>query len=460
MQTDWIKARQTRYSAYVTVYILVILAVLVLINLLAKDRNRSFDATSNKRYTLSDQTKKIVQGLPSDIRFVYFDRATDFSRGHDLLDRYAALSGKVKVSYVDPDAKPLIARQYGVANYGSLVLEVGTRREQAPGLTEEDVTSALIRATKGSTRTVCATSGGGEPSLDDNASGGFGLAKQLLEKSNYKTQTISLVQKPEIPATCQVVMLGGPRLALTDAAVTGLQNFVQKGGRALLLLTPALKLEREQIYDTPALLKLLSGWGVTVGNDLVLDTSGAGQLFGLNPLSPLVGSYAQHPIVRSMVGVYTAFPIVRSLTSGNGDKVTVEKLFSSGADSYAVTKLDAAGVEINPSKDKRGPFTLALAGTYNTGQPNNNGRFVVVGSSAWAQNSALGLTQLGNRDLFLNMINWLSSDEDLISIRPKDPEDRRITMTRGQLGLVRSVSQFLLPLAIVLVGVSVWWKRR
>ena len=57
-------------------------------------------------------------------------------------------------------------------------------------------------------------------------------------------------------------------------------------------------------------------------------------------------------------------------------------------------------------------------------------------------------------------MNWLSSDEDLISIRPKDPEDRRITMTSSQLGWVRMISQFLLPLIVVFFGISVWWERR
>ena len=83
---------------------------------------------------------------------------------------------------------------------------------------------------------------------------------------------------------------------------------------------------------------------------------------------------------------------------------------------------------------------------------------MVVGSSSWIANRFIDFN--GNDDLALNTINWLSSDEDLISIRPKQPEDRRITMTRGQLGWVRVTSQFLLPGIVVLVGIGVWWKRR
>jgi ABC-type uncharacterized transport system involved in gliding motility auxiliary subunit len=101
---------------------------------------------------------------------------------------------------------------------------------------------------------------------------------------------------------------------------------------------------------------------------------------------------------------------------------------------------------------------MAAAGTYSSGKPNTQGRFVVVGSSGWAANSFLRFN--GNRDLLLNMMNWLSSDEDLISIRPKEPEDRRLTLTRAQMGTIRMVSQFLLPLLVIAMGIVVWWKRR
>jgi len=103
-------------------------------------------------------------------------------------------------------------------------------------------------------------------------------------------------------------------------------------------------------------------------------------------------------------------------------------------------------------------MTIAAAGSYTTGKENSQGRFVVLGSSSWAANSFIRFN--GNRDLALNAMNWLSSDEDLISIRPKEQDDRRITMTRAQLTWVRTTSQFMLPLVVVVAGVAVWWRRR
>src|SRR3989441_7133915 len=179
---------------------------------------------------------------------------------------------------------------------------------------------------------------------------------------------------------------------------------------------------------------------------------------GLGPQVALVTRYGAHPIVSELKRTATGFPLARSLQIKNADKTSVEKLFDSSDSSLATNKLDSPKIDPSDPKNKKGPMTIAAAGTYNTGKQNSQGRFVVIGSSSWAANSFF--TFNGNRDLALNTMNWLSSDEDLISIRPKDRDDRRITMTRGQLNWVGITSLGLLPLGIVIAGVSVWWRRR
>jgi len=195
-----------------------------------------------------------------------------------------------------------------------------------------------------------------------------------------------------------------------------------------------------------------------LNNDLILDLNPIGQLAGLGPQVALVTNYASQPIVSEMKGTATGFPLARSLETKNSDRTKVEKLFDSSNSSLATTNLSSPAVDIRDPKNKKGPLTIAAAGTYDPTKDNSQGRFVVVGSSSWAANRFIDFN--GNNDLALNTMNWLSSDEDLISIRPKQPEDRRITMTNGQLRLVRVVSQFVLPLIVVVAGISVWWKRR
>ncbi len=253
-------------------------------------------------------------------------------------------------------------------------------------------------------------------------------------------------------------MIGGPTGDYQQPEVDAMKKYVEGGGRALFMLDPPLKIGRSEIADNDGLSALLASWGVTLQKDLILDLNPIGQLAGLGPQVALVTSYGTQPIVDEMKGSATGFPLVRSMDVKSEGKSSVDKLFSSSDSSLATTKLNSPDIDPNDPKNIKGPLTIAAAGSYNTGKENSQGRFVVIGSSAWAANSFLNFN--GNRDLALNTMNWLSSDEDLISIRPKAPEDRRITMTRAQMNVVRITSQFILPLIVIVAGVSVWWRRR
>ena len=458
MNTEWVRTRQTKYAAYATTYIIVIVAVLVVANFLANRYNKSLDATSNKRFTLSDQTKKVVGELKQDISIQYFDRPSGMQAGKDLLDRYANLSSKVHVQYVDLLKQPQLARAANVSREGEAIIDIGPKKEEAKTFDEEGVTGAVIRALKGGERTVCVVGGSGEHRLDDSTADGMSEFQTSVQKDNYKTKSINLLEKAEIPSDCTTLVVAGPTGDYIQSEVDAIKKYVENGGRALFLLDPPLKLGRKEISDNKVLADLLASWGVTPEKDLLLDENPVSQLVGLDATVPLVTSYESHPIVSEHSGTATGFPISRSLDTKNGDKTTVAKLFSTSANSFATTNLSSPEIRIDPNKDKKGPFTLAAAATYNTGKPNNQGRFIVVGSSRWISNSFLRFN--GNRNLMLNMMNWLSSDEDLISIRPKEQEDRRINLTRAQFFTLRSVSQFLLPLIVVIGGVMVWWRRR
>ena len=210
MGNQWIKARQTKYAAYAVTYILVVIAALVVANVLADRYNKTYDSTSNKRYSLSEQTAKIVKGLKQDAVITYFNRSTRFREGKDLLDQYANLSRKVQVKYVDVDKDPELAREYGIRTYGTAVVQIGSKHEEAKSMTEEGVTGALIRDLKSTTRTVCFVGGSGEHQLDDSGREGLSHFKDLLAKDSYDTKSIDLLTKAEVPADCTTLVVAGP----------------------------------------------------------------------------------------------------------------------------------------------------------------------------------------------------------------------------------------------------------
>jgi ABC-type uncharacterized transport system involved in gliding motility auxiliary subunit len=451
MANDWIKARQTKYGAYVALYVIVILCVVFAANYLAKNHNKSVDVTSNRQYTLSDQTRKVLGELKAPVHVYYFGKSETYETARDILDRYHNLSTKFDVSYVDPDKKPDVARMEGMHNYGDIIVDTGVKKETAKALTEEELTGALIRALKNGVRNVCFVQGSGEHQLDDTTRDGYSTFKDALEKNNYKTQTISLIEKPDVPKECNVVVVGGPKHDYLQPAVDAIKTYVQGGGHALINFDPVLNLPQEKMGDTPNLAALVETWGVTAKGDVILDLSSASRLFG--QLSPVVGSYESHAITRAMGDNASVFPFSRSLDV----KSPAEKLFSSTGDSFALTNPKLPIHEEDLDKAAKGPFVLGAADTIGSG--NTAGRVVVVGSSSWIGNQILA-APIANRDLALNVMNWLTADEDLISIRPKSPEDRRLNVTGSGMRVIFLTSVIFLPLIVIFSGVSVWWKRR
>ncbi len=458
MATRWLKARQTKYAAYAAVYTLVVIAAVVVINVLANRYNKSLDTTANQRYSLSQQTAKIVKGLKQNATILYFNQSTQFQDGKDLLDEYAHLSPRIRIEYVDIDKDPQLAREDGVRDFGTAVVAIGDKHEIAKSMDEEGITGAFIRDLKGNTRTVCFVTGSGEHQLDDTDRDGLSQFKDLLAKDEYETKAVDLLHQAQVPEDCTTLVVAGPTHDYQQPEVDAIKTYVEDGGRAMVLLDPPLQLGTSGIAGNDALAAVLASWGVALDKDLVLDFNPIGQLAGLGPQVALVTQYESQPIVNDLKGTAVGLPLIRSLAIKDTGKASVQKLFDSSDSSLATSDLSSASIDIRDPRNKKGPFTLAAAGSYSTGKQNAQGRFVVVGSSTWIANRFIGFN--GNGDLALNAVNWLASDEDLISIRPKPQDDRPIAMTRAQMNRVRLSSQFLLPFIVVIAGVGVWWKRR
>lgn len=450
-------ARQARYGATASLYTIIVIAALVIVNWLGNRYNKSFDTTSNKRFTLSQETQRIVKNLKQDATITYIDKASGFNTAKPMLDRYANLSPKVHIQYIDYQKQPTVARAYGLRYAGTAYVEMGQRREEAKSVNEEGITGAFLKDLKG-VRKVCFVSGSQEHALDATDGNGLSQFKTLVERDNYQPQAVTLLDKTAIPSDCNVLVVAGPQTDYTANEVSAIKNYVENGGRVMLLLDPPLDFGRQHTAENTALANLLESWGVTLDKDLVLEQNPMGQLFGFGPEIPLVSSYESHPIVSDLKNSFTGFPVARSLEVKNTDKVTNQKLFSTSDRAIATTKLSTNEVNSSDPSNKKGPFVLGVAGSYNTGKPNSTGRFVVIGSSGFLANSMLGFQS--NRDLALNTINWLSSDEDLISIRPKEPEDRRLNVSQRQMNTFAYVDLIGIPLLIIIGGVTIFLKRR
>ena len=449
-----LSSRQTKYGLNTAIYCLIALAIVVVVNLIANRFVKQIDLTANKQYSLSPQTAKILSELQKDVEVLYFDRRANFDRARDRLDLFPIQSRRVKVTYVDPDREPSKANRYKIKSYATVVVATAERDEQAKGATEEDITNSIIRVLKGGPKSIYFLTGHGERDVESQERLGYSAAKKALEDTNYKVQPLSLLeQSPKIPDDCSLLVVAGPKKDLLDPEITAIKDFLMKGGRVFFLVHP---------QAPPKLTGLLEQFGVDAHNSLVVDTSGIGRLFGTDELMPLVVQYENHPVTKDLANTATLFPFASALdTSTKGMAgATFQPIARTTKNSWATDQVRSQQVSFRKGQDKEGPVALFGAGTYKpaeAGEGAKEGRYIVAGSAEFLANAILGFN--GNRDLFLNAVNWLTSDEDLISIRPKDPQDSRVDLTPAQMNLVLYLL-IAVPAIVVLSGLGVWWKRR
>jgi ABC-type uncharacterized transport system involved in gliding motility auxiliary subunit len=467
--------RQTRLSTIALSSVVVVLALLVALNYLSTRRNKRWDLTANQAYSLAPQTKQILDKLDAPLKIRVFDKPTEFDRFRDRLSEYEYVSKKVSVDYIDVDKQAVLANQNQVQQYGTIVLDYKGRTERVTATEEAQIANGLIKLITGKERKVYFLQGHGEKDTANNERAGYGSIAAALGSENFKVDNLVLLQQQTVPADATIVVVAGPATDLFPPEIEALRKYLQGGGKILLLIDPPDKADAAPLANLIAFAK---EYGIDVGNNIVIDASGVGRLIGTDVSVPVAAKYPSHPITKDF-RLLTAYPLARSVAavSGGVNGHAAQNFIESSANSWGETDLadlfSSGKVDNDKTKDLQGPVTLGAAMSETVGgatpppvpgkdakdePPKPDMRLVVIGDSDFASNSALGIQ--GNRDLFLNVMNWLAQQENLISIRPKDPDDRRITLTDYQQKVVMLLSLIGVPVAIFGLGVYSWTRRR
>jgi ABC-type uncharacterized transport system involved in gliding motility auxiliary subunit len=462
--------RQARFGTLAAASVVVVLAILTAINYLSTKHNKRWDLTGAKQFSLSDQTKKVLADLKDPVTVRVFARSEEFQRYRDRLDQYTYQSKMINTEYIDPEKKPAMAQQYGITQLGTVVFDYKGRNEKSTSDGEQELTNALIKVIQGRQPKVYFTQGHGEKDTASADRAGYNTISTALTSDNFSVDKVVLAQQTAVPADADVLIIAGPKTDFLAPEVDMLKAYLARGGKILMMLDPVIKPDQPQ---PTALQALLKDWGIEAGNDVVLDVSGMGRLIGTDESVPVAASYPAHPITDNFQ-LLTAYPLARSMSpieaGVNGH--TAQRLVETSRSSWAETNLKSlTGGE--PAKlddaDKKGPVSLAAAVSAaaapapadakkgDAAKPAET-RIVAFGDSDFASNAAINVQ--GNRDLFLNSVNWLAQQENLIAIRPKDPEDRRVTLTADQERRIFYLTVLIVPGLVLLAGVQTWWRRR
>jgi ABC-type uncharacterized transport system involved in gliding motility auxiliary subunit len=465
--------RSARYGTLASVSVLVVLGILIAINYIGRKQNKRWDTTESQQFTISDQSRNVLQKLDAPLQLLVFAEETNFRRYQDRLREYEYTSNQVSTQYIDPDKSPTVAQQNQVQQYGTIVINYKGRTERVTSDTEQDITNGIIKAVTGAQKKVYFTQGHGEKDTATTERDGYSGIAEALGRENYTIEKFVLAQAGQVPSDAAMVVVAGPQNDFLAPEVDALKKYLGASGKLLLALDPPAKAGGPDLTN---LIGLAREYGIDVGKDIVLDVSGMGRLIGASEAMPVAATYPTHPITERF-NVMTVFPMTRSVVpvSGGVEGRTAQPVVQTGERSWAES--DLAGLfasqpaELDESKgDKPGPVGIAAAVSVATSAgaeppkpedaeaPKPETRLVVFGDSDFATNGTLGIP--GNRDLFMNAMGWLSQQENLIAIRPKTAADRRITMTAAQQSNILWLSLLVIPGAVFGTGIYSWWRRR
>lgn len=466
-----VSGRVARFGINALLYTAVFVGLLVVANYFAKKNELRWDLTEQGVYSLSDQSIKITKALSQPLKLVAIKdpQAVPDSPLNDLLRLYQeANSAKVQVEIVDPRSKPHLLDSYGMKPGNLVYLEFGEGEQRAVSrineATEEAVTNAIIRLTRGAAKKVYYVEGHGQPDLKNVKEAGVKAFADALVDEHLNIEGLFLGTLSAIPEDAAAVVLVSPKKPLQESERKLLVDYARNGGRLLMFTDPR---------TTSDIKEIAAEFGIDVGENVIIDQ--VQRLFAAPALGaqPIVRDYTAHPVTRSMTPQHvTIYNIASSVKKGAKipDGSDVQEIMKTSPTSWAETNLAALfdgpepAVSLDPD-DIQGPVSLAAAYEKKLESASDDGeqdfekvsRVLVVGDSDWMLNANIGL--YSNRDLVMNAVNWLVGEEGGISIRAKTIRASAAPIQAETFRLL-FISGFIVPELILIFGLIVWWRRR
>ena len=431
--------------------------------------SRRFDVTANRVYQLAPQTQAALRTLDAPVRVRLFAQQARLPAYRDRLKEYAAASTRVEIEYVDVDAQPTLARQYDAQESGIAVLEYRGRVERINAASEQDFTNALIRLRQGQTRKIYFTSGHAERDVSSTERAGYSGIAVKLQDENFPVETINVAVRETIPPDASLVIVAGPRADFFRAEIDALRRYLENGGAVLFMVDPFEDLKRYITQSGTALFMMdpssasrtgelrnltafLREQGAELGNDVVVDTSPMGQFLGTDASVPVAVSYPSHPITKGLTSL-TAYPMARSVSPVPREGRTASSIIKTSEQTWSETdikQLGAGHLSMDPWKgDRPGPVSLGVAVSAPPAAPlpkddsrPRETRLVVVGDSDFVANYSANVP--GNAEMFLSIVHWLAQ-ETVVTIPPRAPQRRALTMTASQRRIVFWLALLLIP---------------
>jgi ABC-type uncharacterized transport system involved in gliding motility auxiliary subunit len=451
----FIAGRQFKYGGNSLLLILGVIGTAVVLNILANKYSPSWDVTNDSTNTLAPESIAAAQAVPQPVKaLAFFTPAVSTDSAQKLLELYKENSnGLFDYEFIDPDSQPAKRAAYNVTKDGSLVLEMNGNFLPVSSITEQDITTTIIKLINPVQHGVYFLTGHGEHDPFGTDENGYNSLTTALTAKNYRVASLNLMAAGSIPADAEQIIVAGPQKPLSAGEVELLRAFVASGRSLIYLIDPTVITQFNGSAD-PLAIYLASDWGINIQNDFIVDPGGQ------NPTYSIANDYGDSPITQKLQKIITIFPSARgiSLSATPPAGVTLTGLVMTSASTWGETDLAGlvqSNVTFDASVDQPGPVTLAVAAE----NPQTHSRVVVVGNSNFVINQ--NYSAYANSDFMINAVDWSAQEDQIINLTVKPEINRLIVPPQSiVINIVLLVVVLLIPLMIAAVGVIVFIGRR
>lgn len=462
--TRFLKTRQARYGAQALGFVVLFLMLVGLINLIfTREKLKwSWDLTETKENSLAPETLKILGELKEPVKVIGFYSSQSFGRdsAEEMLKKFRDSSGgQLGYEFVDPVVKRTLAQQYGITRDGTLVVERGDQHEQAKSPDEASLVNAIVRLNSPATQIVYFVTGHGEKSVEESGDEGLSQIKTYLEGVNIQLKTLNSLSS--IPDDAAALVIAGPSKPYSAAEVDAIGKYLAGGGQAIFMVEPSLLGGVEQGQTDPLVDYLSRNWGITLRDDVVIDT--VQYVPGTDPSYPIAVNYGASPLISEEIGqVASFFPSSRSIELADPAAapadVTLTSVIKTSSSAWGETNFDSLtnGQLARDDGDAQGELTVAATAE----NAATGARVVVFGDSDFGGN-LYWQSGAANPVVLLNAVKWTTTTEDQISITPRPTVMRTLNVfSTRDLIIILLLSCVLPPLLVIVGAASVWWSRR
>ncbi|PWT94186.1 MAG: hypothetical protein C5B54_00420 [Acidobacteria bacterium] len=453
-------ARSTKYGLNSVVMVILVLAIIAVVNWIVQRHPLKWDTTKNKQFSLSSLTVNTVKNLKQPVKLTAFftesplqgepDAAERRVRAQDLLNNYRANSKNLEITLVDPLKNRLLTEQMGVTSNGTTVVESGKQKTTVSTLEEEDLTNAILRVTSNKETNLYFVQGHGEPSISDTDTNGYSSLADQLKKNNYNIKELKdLAATAKIPDDCNTLVVASTKVPLQDHEIKAIKDYLAAGGRVIVLDDP---------QGDQSVTKIYEDYKVKADDDFVIDDH---QFFFLaDPTVPEILPKENTPVTKEF-NFRLFLPLARSFTytQGEGGDINYTPFLESSGTSWGET--DKKVAKFDEGVDKKGPLTVGLLITKSvTGDKKRSAetRLVLFGDMNFLQNAFINFG--AHKEIFQNCVAWLTEQENLIHLPPKNAHNEIMAVGSNQVTLIGIAIVLVMPVIVLAAGISVWMRRK